>query len=227
MNTRPFVTAVLILLGISPVAYAATTIAQTGTASPTQAASPLTVPESTTAPAELSMPNGRPTLGDWEDLAEREAFKAQLAKLNSESGKSGQTALPPLPGQLQAPGAQGTDYSPKKPHRANDSCNDIDTACFYAVYGMHIDGGDNNYHGLLAIDGLVEAVYKGKHFVTPHGRYTVRDISTHELAYADARGRVHTVPFAGEADVQADPTELKIEQTQFAQPPTALSFPRR
>jgi hypothetical protein len=179
----------------------------------------------TDSPSRASLPNGRPTLGDWQDLADRQAFSDQTKKLDGSDGKQAQN-LPPQPPAYTPPhGPQPQDDTPKKPRRVNEACQG-DGACFYAVYGMHIEGGPNNYHGLLAIDGLVEAVYKGKQFVTPHGRYTLKDISTHELSYADGRGRVHTVPFSGEADVQADPAELKADQKPANQP-VPFAFPMR
>ncbi|ACD21531.1 hypothetical protein [Paraburkholderia phytofirmans] len=193
------------------------------------------VPAATTATkataATALMPriatDGRPTLGDWEDLANRQAFKDQSAKLNGDNGQQTQqplqAALPPPPRMQQSQEAD----APKKPRRASDSCGDGDAACFYAVYGMHVDGGPDNYHGLLAIDGLVQAVYKGKRFVTSHGRYTVKEISTHELSYIDPHGRVRTVPFSGEADVQADPTELKAEQKPGLGQPPFFGFQQR
>lgn len=190
------------------------------------------VPTATTPPtATASTPriatDGRPTLGDWEDLANRQAFNDQSKKLNGDNGQQTQqplqAALPPPPRMQQSPEAD----APKKPRRASDSCGDGDAACFYAVYGMHVDGGPDNYHGLLAIDGLVQAVYKGKRFVTSHGRYTVKEISTHELSYVDQHGRVRTVPFSGEADVQADPTELKAEQKPGLGQPPLFGFPQR
>ena len=185
----------------------------------------------TTTTATASTPriatDGRPTLGDWEDLANRQAFKDQSSKLNGDSGQQTQqplqAALPPPPRMQQSQEAD----APKKPRRASDSCGEGDAACFYAVYGMHVDGGPDNYHGLLAIDGLVQAVYKGKRFVTLHGRYTVKDISTHELSYIDPHGRVRTVPFSGEADVQADPTELKAEQKPGLGQPPIFGFQQR
>jgi hypothetical protein len=169
----------------------------------------------------------RPTLGQWQDLAERQAFNEQSAKVNGAPNQLAQqnqqqAATPPV-----ALRALSLDDPPKRPHRASDSCGDRDGACFYAVYGMHVDGGQDNYHGLLAIDGLIETVYKGKSFATPHGRYILTSISTRELTYADSHGRPHTVPFSGEADEGADPTELKAAQKPLASQPMIQSFPQR
>ncbi|MEW6342963.1 MAG: hypothetical protein AB1704_20070 [Pseudomonadota bacterium] len=173
------------------------------------------------APVQVGSTGTRPTLGQWQDLAERQAFNEQSAKVNGVNNQQ-QPATPPV-----ALRALSLDDAPKKPRRASDSCGDGDGACFYAVYGMHVDGGEDNYHGLLAIDGLIETVYKGKSFATPHGHYTLKSISTRELTYADSRGRLHTVPFSGEADEEADSKELNTAQKPLTGQPMIQGFPQR
>jgi hypothetical protein len=166
----------------------------------------------------------RPTLGQWQDLAERQAFNDQSAKVNGSNNQ-------PVQQQVSTPQAAlhalSLDDAPKKPRRASDSCGDGNSACFYAVYGMHVDGGEDNYHGLLAIDGLIETVYKGKTFATAHDHYTLKRISTRELVYADSHGRPHTIPFSGEADEEADPADLKAVQKPTVGQPMMPSFPQR
>lgn len=236
MNKTTFAFATLVGVSAAQISMAATPVTPILTAQGTAAPAPAlasapvapapiaaSAAAAAAAPARLAMPDGRPTLGQWEDLAERQAFKDQLAKLNGDNTQQGQQALIATPpAALRAP--LSLDAAPKKPRRASDSCGEGNSACFYAVYGIHVDGGDNNYHGLMAIDGLIETVSKGKRFTTSRGSYTVRDISTRELTYVDQHGRLHTVPFSGEADEQADPAELKAEQKPMPGQPMMPGF---
>ncbi|MDR8092968.1 hypothetical protein KPB05_36535 [Burkholderia gladioli] len=168
-----------------------------------------------------------PTLGDWDDLSQREAFQARMKKLNEGSGQSAVAAplpggpLPPAlsptgaPQGLNAAGAAATE--PKK-SRASESCPDDNSPCFYALYGMSVDGGANNYRGLLAIDGVIVVAYKGKKFNTRKNAYVVQSISAQELVARDAKGRVRHWPFYGDADVAADAGQLRTQQATPMQP---------
>jgi hypothetical protein len=152
-----------------------------------------------------------------------------LNKLEDAANKGQQATIPPLPpGPLPLtplPGASQTAQkeAPKKA-RASAACADDDSPCFYAVYGMSVDGKSNNFRGLLAIDGIVIPVYKGKKFATRHGTYKVSSISTSELTAIDAKGKAHTWLFAGDADLEADPEQLQ-PPAQGAQRPGNLPIP--
>lgn len=154
--------------------------------------------------------DGRLTLGDWEDLAEREAFKKRTDTLASGQGN---TAMPPLPGgqlpPLQAgaaPQAGAVDAKPAPKRRVSDACEDGVAICYYAVYGMNVEGVGNNYRGWVAVDGRVYPVHKGAHF----RNYVVDAISTRELLVTNTKTKKkQIVPYSGDADVAADPSEVQ------------------
>lgn len=170
--------------------------------------------------------SGTPTLGDWEDLTQRKAYHDQLSKLQAAESKSASAqrtaALPPTPslplGTL--PGTAGRAESKKK-RRASEACRDDNSPCFFSVYGLSLDDGSNNYRGLLAIDGLVVNVHKGQQFRTRKNRYTVTRISTHTLTAVDQAGRAYVWPYAGFADVAAEPDELNSIRPNFTQLPSS------
>jgi hypothetical protein len=197
----------------APVAATPTTVA------PANAHAPVTGDSSDRARAVVSskaaddeVPD-TPTVGDWDNLAQRKAYAAELKKLKPADSKEQQApsplpqlgALPPLPPPLPAGSVQ---KEAKKKERFSPSCPDDGKPCFFSVYGMSIEGVGNNYKGLLAIDGRVVPVHKGATF----GRYTVADISTHELTAVDRAGKKYVWPYAGDADFSADPE--KIDSTK-------------
>lgn len=225
-------TASLLAASLASSSYAANT---TQAAPATLASMPLTVssgatanaaPAAPSAPAPVakaeSIPNA-PTLGDWDALAQRKAYKEALKKVEGDETK--QTAPSPLPlpqnlgplPPLPAPSAEKD--APKKKERFSASCPDDNKPCFFSVYGMSMDGVGNNYRGLLAINGHIVPVHKGAKF----NGYTVTAISTHELSVVDSKGRKHVWTYAGDADLAPDPDEIAPKKTASTTTPSIPS----
>ncbi|KVN48727.1 hypothetical protein WT12_08240 [Burkholderia territorii] len=81
------------------------------------------------------------------------------------------------------------------------------------MYGVHIDGGENNFRGQLAIDGRVVSVYKGKKF----DGYTVTDVSDSALTATKGRAR-YVWPLYAQGDFEADPRQLEAARPQAPTP---------
>ncbi|MDN7880132.1 hypothetical protein [Burkholderia aenigmatica] len=208
----------------------------------TQATNVTAAPKSVASPAMANpaspQPGGQsssaPTLGDWDDLSQREAYQARLKKLNEANSQP--AAAAPLPGGPLPPGMTPTGSpqainapaaaapEPKK-QRASESCPDDNSPCFYALYGMSVDDGSNNYRGLLAIDGVIVVAYKGKKFNTRKNSYVVQSISSRELIARDSKGHVRHWPFYGAADVAADAGQLKSQPATPGQPFSPFPIP--
>jgi hypothetical protein len=213
----------LLTVSLTTSSYAANT---TQAAPATLASMPLTVSSGATANAPVAMPSApapvaksesipdSPTLGDWDALAQRKAYKEALKKVEGDDAK--QSAPSPLPQNLgplpPLPAPSAAKDEPKKKERFSASCPDDNKPCFFSVYGMSMEGYGNNYRGLFAINGRVVPVHKGAKF----NGYTVTAISTHELTAVDAKGRTHVWPYAGDADLSPDPEEIAPKKTASA-----------
>lgn len=183
----------------------------------------------------IAAPDRRLTLGDWEDLGERRAYKAQLEKINGTAAAAATAAapaapamppMPALPQMIGHPGAMESVPEKKRP-RFSEACPDDDRPCFFSVYGLSMEDGTNNYRGQLAIKGRLVpgGVYKGKKF----DGYTVTEITGSELTVVDRRGRKHVWPLYSAGDYAADPKELTPErpanQSQLPATFPAVPFP--
>lgn len=165
-----------------------------------------------------------PTLGDWEDLGQRRAYKAQLDKLKAaEAPATPQLGQMPAMPQLPAPtAALPPAEKPPRP-RFSEACpEDVNKPCFFSVYGLSTEDGTNNYHGQLAINGRLVpgGVYKGKKF----DGYTVTAISDSALTVVDKRGKPHVWPLYATTGYQADPDQLSSAKPA-AQPMNPGLFP--
>lgn len=212
---------------LTTAANTATVTANTAT-STLRPSQPAVVP-----PAVVGRAAGTPTLGDWEDLTQRQAYKKQMDELNgaAQPAAGPMSQLPggplPMPGAVP-PVAEARD-KPAPKRRISEACPADNSPCFYAVYGMNVEGVGNNYRGMVAIDGHVYPVQKGARFA----EFTVDSISVRELVVTDTKTkRKRTLPFAGDADVAADPAEVSektkpaaARPTMFGPLPTAMQMP--
>lgn len=181
--------------------------------------------ESTTKSVAQPATDRAPTLGDWEDLYQRKAFQAQVKALTSETSPGPQTsqpamqaALPPLPPPQQRGAAQLTDAPEKKTNRRfSPACPDDNKPCFFSVYGIQIEGGENNFRGQLAINGRVVSVYKGKKF----DGYTITDVSDSALTATKGRAR-YVWPLYAPSDFEADPRQLEASRPQTFGAPSPI-----
>lgn len=167
-------------------------------------------------------PDRKLTLGDWEDLGERRAYKAQLEKINGAAAAPATApaapplpAMPPMPALPQMMGQPGMMQlvPEKKRPRFSEACPDDDRPCFFSVYGLSMEDGTNNYRGQLAINGRLVpgGVYKGKKF----DGYTVTEITGSALTVVDKRGRKHVWPLYSAGDYAADPQELTPQRPAY------------
>lgn len=193
--------------GLSNIAAQPAVAAQAPVASPARPPAPATPAVAAEKP-KSSASNGKPSLGDWEDLSEREAYKARHDKLAKDEAKEQQAIAPaqigPMPNlQPQAPLVPQPE---KKRTVFSESCPDDDTPCFFAVYGLSLPDGTNNYRGRLALHGreVSGGVYKGKKF----DGYTVVAITGSSLTVTDKSGKKIEWPLRTANDYAADPTEL-------------------
>ncbi|EML1601318.1 MULTISPECIES: hypothetical protein [Burkholderia] len=208
-----------------PVASAPVQVAKASTTTLVAAQEPAKTVASVAAqePAKTVAPqpgvDRAPSLGDWEDLYQRKAYQAQLATLKgSESTVAPQGAqqamLPPLPPPNQQGIAQLGDAPEKKTNRRfSAACPDDNKPCFFSVYGVHVDGGENNFRGQLAINGRVISVYKGKKFEG----YTITDVSDSALTATKGRAR-YVWPLYAQGDFEADPRPLEAARPQAPTP---------
>ena len=203
--------------------------AQAATA-PAPAAAPVAgqPPATSTAAHGYTKLSGTPTIGNWEDLTQQEAFKKRQDELasNGLSNRAGQGPLPPLQVVTSRPQGEsqaGTADAPARKRRVVEACPD-DRPCFFAVYGVSVDGAGNNYRGLVAVNGTVHPVTKGTQFAG----YTVEAISARQLTVVSNRSkRRQHWPYVGGVDMTADHTDIpKASNTAEARPqPISIAPP--